>query len=155
MEVTKPSAIGQWISSERVVGALLLVAVVAFTLLFPTIFEAHQADLMTILAALVAQFVGLHTYVKISAGEIVLNEDKGRPLFEPLRKLWRSRKFMATLVGMVLELLVIYLHLPEAMRAQLLTTILMLVTLYNGAVAVEDVQANKFFRRNESTVRAL
>jgi len=151
---TKPNAFAQMFSSERLIGALILLLIVGFTLLYPEVYGEWQEIIVMLMAAMVAQFVGLHTYVKLSAGGIVLNEDKGRPFIEPLTKLWRSRKFMSTVVGLLLELLVIYLHLPEAYKMQLLGTILLLITLYNGALAVEDKRSNEFFR-GEATQRAI
>lgn len=94
VQAVKKSAIAKMISSERVIGALLLIGVVALTLFWPEVFADYQTELGMILAALIAQFIGLHTYVKISAGEMVLIDDQNRPLWEPVKKLWQSRKFM-------------------------------------------------------------
>jgi uncharacterized membrane protein len=145
MNVSRPSAIRQFAGSERVIGAVLLLVVVGLTLLFPALFAEWQTEIMTILAALMVQFVGLHTYVKVSAGEIVFSEDPRRPLFEPLRKLWNSRKFMTTLIGLLLELVTMAVPLDDALKAQIMGTILLLVTLLNMALAMEDRAANKFF----------
>jgi uncharacterized membrane protein len=142
MNVSRPSAIRQFMGSERVIGAVLLLVVVGLTLLFPALFAEWQTEIMTILTALMVQFVGL----KVSAGEIVFSEDPRRPLFEPLRKLWNSRKFMTTLIGLLLELVTMAVPLDDALKAQIMGTILLLVTLLNMALAMEDRAANQFFR---------
>lgn len=139
----KPIALVQLLSSERVIGGLLLVGLLALAFVFAPAFQEYQQELITILTALIIQFAGWHTYVKWSAGGLVLSQDTGNPLLEPFLKLLRSRKFMVTLIGLIFEGVAILVPIEEGVRQQVMSLILLLVTAYNGAISVEDVKINQ------------
>ena len=60
------------------------------------------------------------------------------PIFGPLLALLRSRKFMAALMTLIVDVIIAYVPTLEPVRAELLTVFTLVGSVLIGAIAYED-----------------
>jgi hypothetical protein len=68
-----------------------------------------------------------------------MSEKKVTPLIGPLMGLLRSRKFLVSVVTLVIDLIIAYLPAAEPVRAELLTVFTFVGMWLVGAIAAEDM----------------
>lgn len=69
-----------------------------------------------------------------------MNTEKLIPFFGPLLGLLRSRKFVAALMTLIIDVLIVYAPALEPVRGELLTVFTVIGSMLIAAIAYEDGQ---------------
>lgn len=128
-----------FLSSERIIAGIILAIINGILLQFPSL-EPHKETLIQLSFVLYLVFVALHTYVKVKLGGAEAEPGMVTPIWEPLIKVFSSRKFLLALAALAVDVAILVAPKLAENRDQLLLLVNAGVIYLQTILAVEDAK---------------